>query len=225
MSKKANNNNLSKEQQKQINSAVSKAKGDKKQMSAQDSIPFQRMFKDGICRVTDNFYSKTVKFLDINYQLNNNEDKNAIFDAWCDFLNYFDSSVKFQLSFMNMTGAKETYSENISIPVRGDMFDGIAIEYQTFLRDQLAKGNNGLIKTKYLTFGIEAESLKIAKPRLERIESDILTNFKKMGVVAEPINGYERLKLMHGMFIWMKKSRSVFRGMILFLRVFPLRTT
>ena len=112
MSKKANNNNLSKEQQKQINSAVSKAKGDKKQMSAQDSIPFQRMFKDGICRVTDNFYSKTVKFLDINYQLNNNEDKNAIFDAWCDFLNYFDSSVKFQLSFMNMTGAKETYSEN-----------------------------------------------------------------------------------------------------------------
>ncbi len=200
MSKKANNNNLSKEQQKQINSAVSKAKGDKKQMSAQDSIPFQRMFKDGICRVTDNFYSKTVKFLDINYQLNNNEDKNAIFDAWCDFLNYFDSSVKFQLSFMNMTGAKETYSENISIPVRGDMFDGIAIEYQTFLRDQLAKGNNGLIKTKFLTFGIEAESLKIAKPRLERIESDILTNFKKMGVVAEPINGYERLKLMHGMF-------------------------
>ena len=200
MSKKANNNNLSKEQQKQINSAVAKAKGDKKQMSAQDSIPFQRMFKDGICRITDNFYSKTVKFLDINYQLNNNEDKNAIFDAWCDFLNYFDSSVKFQLSFMNMTGAKETYSENISIPVRGDMFDGIAIEYQTFLRDQLAKGNNGLIKTKYLTFGIEAESLKIAKPRLERIESDILTNFKKMGVVAEPINGYERLKLMHGMF-------------------------
>ena len=200
MSKKANNNNLSKEQQKQINSAVAKAKGDKKQMSAQDSIPFQRMFKDGICRVTDNFYSKTVKFLDINYQLNNNEDKNAIFDAWCDFLNYFDSSVKFQLSFMNMTGAKETYSENISIPVRGDMFDDIAIEYQTFLRDQLAKGNNGLIKTKYLTFGIEAESLKIAKPRLERIESDILTNFKKMGVVAEPINGYERLKLMHGMF-------------------------
>ena len=202
MSKKANNNSLSKEQQKQINSAVLKAKGkdNKKQMSAQDSIPFQRMFKDGICRVTDNFYSKTVKFLDINYQLNNNEDKNAIFDAWCDFLNYFDSSVKFQLSFMNMSGAKETYSKNISIPVRGDMFDGIAIEYQSFLRDQLAKGNNGLIKTKYLTFGIEAESLKIAKPRLERLEGDILTNFKKMGVVAEPINGYERLELMHGMF-------------------------
>jgi type IV secretory pathway VirB4 component len=192
---------MTKEQQKQIDAAVAKAKGkDKKQMSAQDSIPFQRMFKDGICRVTDNYYTKTVKFLDINYQLNNNEDKNAIFDSWCDFLNYFDSSVKFQLSFINLTGAKEVYSDNITIPVRGDMFDGIAVEYQNFLREQLAKGNNGIVKTKYLSFGIEAPSIKQAKPRLERLEADIITNFKKLGVIATPVNGRERLKIMHGMF-------------------------
>ena len=195
------NRKMTKEQQKQIDAAVARAKHkDKKQMSAQDSIPFQRMFKDGICRVTDNYYTKTVKFLDINYQLNSNEDKNAIFDSWCDFLNYFDSSVKFQLSFINLTGAKEIYSDNITIPVRGDMFDGIAIEYQNFLREQLAKGNNGIIKTKYLSFGIEAASLKQAKPRLERIESDIINNFKKLGVIATPVNGRERLKIMHGMF-------------------------
>lgn len=195
------NRKMSKEQQKQIEAAVAKAKGkDKKQMSAQDSIPFQRMFKDGICRVTDNYYTKTVKFLDINYQLNNNEDKNAIFDSWCDFLNYFDSSVKFQLSFINLTGAKEVYSDNITIPVRGDMFDGIAVEYQNFLREQLAKGNNGIVKTKYLSFGIEAPSIKQAKPRLERLEADIITNFKKLGVIATPVNGRERLKIMHGMF-------------------------
>ena len=195
------NRKMTKEQQKQIDAAVAKAKGkDKKQMSAQDSIPFQRMFKDGICRVTDNYYTKTVKFLDINYQLNNNEDKNAIFDSWCDFLNYFDSSVKFQLSFINLTGAKEVYSDNITIPVRGDMFDGIAVEYQNFLREQLAKGNNGIVKTKYLSFGIEAPSIKQAKPRLERLEADIITNFKKLGVIASPVNGRERLKIMHGMF-------------------------
>ncbi len=195
------NRKMTKEQQKQIDAAVAKAKGkDKKQMSAQDSIPFQRMFKDGICRVTDNYYTKTVKFLDINYQLNNNEDKNAIFDSWCDFLNYFDSSVKFQLSFINLTGAKEVYSDNITIPVRGDMFDGIAVEYQNFLREQLAKGNNGIVKTKYLSFGIESPSIKQAKPRLERLEADIITNFKKLGVIATPVNGRERLKIMHGMF-------------------------
>ena len=67
------------------------------------------------------------------------------------------------------------------------------------LRDQLAKGNNGLIKTKYLTFGIEADGMKTAKPRLERIETDVLNNFKRLGVAAEPLNGTERLRLLHDM--------------------------
>ena len=60
------------------------------------------MFPDGICRVTDTFYTKTVQYQDINYQLSQNEDKTAIFEGWCDFLNYFDSSIKFQLSFLNL---------------------------------------------------------------------------------------------------------------------------
>jgi len=68
------------------------------------------------------------------------------------------------------------------------------------LRSQLARGNNGLIKTKYLTFGIEAENLKTGKPRLERIETDILNNFKRLGVSAKPLNGKERLEIMHQMF-------------------------
>lgn len=57
------------------------------------------MWPDGVCRVTGSFYTKTVQFQDINYQLSQNEDKSAIFDAWCDFLNYFDSSIRFQFSF------------------------------------------------------------------------------------------------------------------------------
>ena len=158
------------------------------------------MFPDGICRVTDSYYTKTVQFQDINYQLNQNEDKTAIFDSWCDFLNYFDSSVKFQLSFINMSANKDSYSKRISIPLRGDEDDSIRSEYTGMLRNQLAKGNNGLIKTKYLTFGIEANTLKAAKPRLDRIETDILNNFKRLGVKADSMNGMERLGVMHGLF-------------------------
>ena len=65
------------------------------------------------------------------------------------------------------------------------------------LQNQLARGNNGLIKTKYLTFGVEADNLRAAKPRLERIETDLLNNFKRLGVVAAPLNGFERLHVMH----------------------------
>ena len=185
---------------RQIEAAIANAKRqDKRHKSAQDSIPFQRMFPDGICRVTDTYYTKTIQFQDINYQLSQNEDKTAIFDGWCDFLNYFDASVHFQLTFLNMAANKDTYGTQITIPLRGDEDDAIRTEYTQMLRDQLAKGNNGLIKTKYLTFGIEADGMKTAKPRLERIETDVLNNFKRLGVAAEPLNGTERLRLLHDM--------------------------
>ena len=192
---------LTRAEKKQIQAAIARAKNqDKKKKSAQDSIPFERMWQDGICRVKPGYFTKTIQFQDINYQLNQNEDKTAIFESWCDFLNYFDSSVKFQLSFMNLAANKDTYGNNIEITPQGDDFDGIRIEYTDMLRSQLARGNNGLIKTKYLTFGIEAANVKEAKPRLDRIETDILNNFKRLGVAAEPLNGKDRLALMHGMF-------------------------
>ena len=185
---------------RQIEAAIANAKRqDKRHKSAQDSIPFQRMFPDGICRVTDTYYTKTIQFQDINYQLSQDEDKTAIFDGWCDFLNYFDASVHFQLTFLNMAANKDTYGTQITIPLRGDEDDAIRTEYTQMLRDQLAKGNNGLIKTKYLTFGIEADGMKTAKPRLERIETDVLNNFKRLGVAAEPLNGTDRLRLLHDM--------------------------
>ena len=101
---------LTRAEKRQIEAAIARAKKqDKKKKSAQDSIPFERMFPDGICRVNPGYFTKTIQFQDINYQLSQNEDKTAIFEGWCDFLNYFDSSVKFQLSFMNMAANKDTY--------------------------------------------------------------------------------------------------------------------
>ena len=107
--------------------------------------------------------------------------------------------MRFQLSFVNMSANKDNYARYITISPQGDDFDSIRLEYTQMLQNQLARGNNGLIKTKYLTFGVEADGLKAAKPRLERIETDILNNFKRLGVAAEPMNGTERLRLLHGM--------------------------
>ena len=158
------------------------------------------MWPDGICRVTDTFYTKTIEYQDINYQLSQNEDKTAIFEGWCDFLNYFDSSIQFQLSFLNLAASRSSFSKSITIPPQGDGFDHIRAEYTEMLQNQLAKGNNGLVKTKYLTFGIDAENVRAAKPRLERIETDVINNFKRLGVACEPMDGKGRLRLMHDIF-------------------------
>lgn len=179
-----------------MQAAISKAKRtDKKEKSSQDSIPYLLMRPDGICQVTRNHYTKTIQFRDINYQLSDNEDKQAIFDSWCDFLNYFDSSVSFQLSFINLTGLRGAALR--TIPVRTDRFESIQRELSGVIQNQQEKGNNGIVKTKYLTFGIDADSVRSAKPRLERIETDILNNFKKLGVSAQVLTGKERLKVCH----------------------------
>ena len=95
--------NLTKREQKQVEEIIRKARQDDGiPRTAQQSIPFQRMFPDGICRVTDRYYTKTIQYQDINYQLAQEEDKKAIFEEWCSFLNFFDSSIHFQLSFVNM---------------------------------------------------------------------------------------------------------------------------
>ena len=190
--------NLTKEEQKQVREIVEKARRtDKVPHTAQESIPFDRMFQDGICRVGQDYYTKTIQFADINYQLALQEDKTEIFEEWCSFLNFFDSSVHFELSFMNMATDAEAFSRSIAIPHQKDGFNGVRDEYSTMLFRQMEAGNNGLTKTKFLTFGIHADSMKTAKPRLIHIETDILNNFKRLGVIAKTLNGKERLELMH----------------------------
>ncbi len=192
---------LTKEQQLQIKQVVDRASNSSDvPRTAQKSIPFERMFPDGICRVGANYYTKTIQFQDINYQLAQQEDKTEIFEEWCAFLNFFDSSVHFELSFMNMATDAESFERSIAIPHRKDDFNGVRDEYSSMLFHQMEAGNNGLTKTKYLTFGIHADSMKTAKPRLIHIEMDLLNNFKRLGVSAHTLNGTERLELMHRQF-------------------------
>ena len=191
---------LTRAEKKQIAEIIRQAKGDGKAHTAQQTIPYIQMYPDGICKVTGRKYSKTVAFEDINYQLAQADDKTAIFENWCDFLNYFDASVSVQLSFINQGTQRGEAEKAVNIPAQEDAFNSIRTEYRDMLKNQLAKGNNGLVKAKYITFAIEADSLGAAKSRLARIETDVLNNFKLLGVSARPMTGYERLKMLHGIF-------------------------
>ena len=140
--------------------------------SAQQTIPYVEMCRDGICKVNSRLYTKTIRFNDINYQLAQNEDKTAIFENWCDFLNYFDSSIFVQFSFINQRTSISEFKKQTQHPrSRMTSSNDIRSEYSEMLQNQLTKGNNGLIKRKYITFGIEADSLRMAKAKLDRIEN------------------------------------------------------
>lgn len=81
--------------------------------SAQQTLPYRRILPDGICQVDNKKYTKTIRFYDINYLLAQNEDKSLIFENYCNFLNYFDSSINFQLSFINQSGNTESFIDSI----------------------------------------------------------------------------------------------------------------
>ena len=195
-----NRRKLTRAEKKEIAALIRAAKGDGKAHTAQQTIPYLAMYPDGICKVTEKKYSKSIAYDDINYQLAQADDKTAIFENWCDFLNYFDATVSVQLSFINRGTRSGSAKEVVAIPAQNDAFNSIRTEYADMLKHQLAKGNNGFVKSKYITFSVEADNLNAAKARLARIETDILNNFKVLGAAARPMTGYERLEALHSVF-------------------------
>lgn len=137
---------LTRAEKKQIAEIIRQAKGDGKAHTAQQTIPYIQMYPDGICKVTGRKYSKTVAFEDINYQLAQADDKTAIFENWCDFLNYFDASVSVQLSFINQGTQRGEAEKAVNIPSQEDAFNSIRTEYRDMLKTSLQRATTGLSK-------------------------------------------------------------------------------
>ena len=181
---------------------MSKAKKQKngnkhRALSAQQTIPYIAMHPDGICQIPDGLYTKTLEYEDINYAVASTEDQTAIISGWSACLNYFDSSLPFQLSFVNRR-SRNANRYKVNIPAQEDDFNSIRGEYVEMLKGQIAKSNNGIERYKYITFGLPAEGATEARPRLGRVEADVMGNLKRLGVQSRPLDGRDRLAVLHG---------------------------
>ena len=174
-----------------------KAANRKAVLSAQQTIPYLVMHPDGVCQLPGGLYTKTVEYEDINYSVASTEDQTAIFGGWSAFLNYFDTSLPFQLSFINRRSRSRS-KYKVNIPPAQDDFDSIRAEFTGMLKNQIAKSNNGIERSKYITFGLPADGIAEARPRLERVEADVTGNLKRLGVPSVPTDGQARLALLHG---------------------------
>ena len=168
--------------------------------TAQKTITFKKMFRDGICQVTHNLYTKMVEFYDINYDLLEVEDQGDILEEYSKLINYFDPSIKFELFLFNRQVNEQALAEQFDIPLQDDDFDDIREEYTQMLKHQSAKGNNGIIKSKYLIFGVESTGYKEAKNKLNNIEKDVIRNLNNIGTNARSLDGKERLRILHEYF-------------------------
>lgn len=190
---------LSRAEKKQLAQIRARAQRPKYPQTAQQTIPYLQMYPDGVCRVTENRYSRTVRYYDINYRQAQKSDQQAIFSGWGGVLNIFQPDVHVQYSFINNQMSEAEFEKALIIPPEGDDLDEGREEMSKVLLSQVGKGNNAQQRSKYVTFSVEADGLKSARLRLEHIELQLLGHLKRLGVQAETLDGTERLQIMHGM--------------------------
>ena len=195
--KKAPKRKLTRSERKQIEAIIQQAKGDGKPHTVQDSIPFRNIYPDGLCRLDNMTFSKTIEYEDVNYRLAGPDDQRDIFERLCDFYNGYDPSIGVQMTLCSRPETAQT--DRFGMAAHGDDLDDLRKEAADILQKQYEKGSNGYVKSKYVTLTIEAENIQSARARFSRIEADTLNRFKVMGAGARVLNGKQRLELLHGL--------------------------
>ena len=188
---------LTRQERKQIEAVIRQAKGDGKNHTVQASLPFRNMHPDGLCRMDERHFSKTIAYADVSYRLAGPDDQRDIFERLCDFYNGYDPSIGVQMTLSS--SHKAGGGDLFRMAAQGDELDGIRAEASGILQTQYERGSNGYVKSKYVTLTIEAESIQAARARFSRIEADTLNRFKVMGAAAKVLDGKERLALLHGL--------------------------
>ncbi len=189
---------LTKEEKKILSARMAEIRSEKGgKNTVQNTIPFLCMYQDGVCQVSENFFSLTVQFFDANYSIAEFDEQNNIFSKYCDVINLFDNTIRFQLTFENQNRSKAKLVKTVQIPEQDDDFNSIRKEYSEMLTDKLLKGSNGQSARKFLTFGIESTSYKAARAKLISIKNDVIKGFKAFGVEAEMLDGKQRLEALY----------------------------
>ncbi len=192
---------LTRAQKKKLEELTRQAKADGRHPnSAQKTIPYLSMYKDGLCRVTENYYTMSLLFDDMNYDLEDEAEQLGIFGGWCSFYSYFDCAVHVQMTGINSENDPEAFARALAVLERNEAYRALCAEYVQLLQTQYMRSNNGQTRIKLMTFGIESESVKGARSRLTRIGLDMQGNFKKIGVESVLMDGKERLSLLHALF-------------------------
>lgn len=187
---------LSPADKRRVEKAVRRAKREGKiARTAQQTIPYEEMYQDGVCRITSRLFSKSVMCEDINYAEASDDEKAVLFELYCKLVNYFGPSVGFELSVVCCPADMVEYRQMLAIAPQGDAFDEIRKEYSDMLVGQVAKSRYE--RRICLTYTIEADSVKQARSRLGQIDSDVVGHFRALMVTARPMDGYERLALLH----------------------------
>lgn len=163
--------------------------------TTQDVISVDTVYKDGIFKI-GNRYTKSYRFLDINYAIASKEEKTGLFLDYGDLLNSFDSSVMVKITVNNHKIDLHKFKEDILIPFKEDGLDEYRKEYNEMLLDKL-KESDDIVQEKYLTLTVFKNNVEEARSYFSRIGTELSSHFAKLGSRCIELNLEERLKILH----------------------------
>lgn len=181
------------------NSAQSEKQIKKKRapQKASDCLGFLAMYENGICEIEPGLYSMTLKFSDVNYQIARREEQANIFTRYCELLNYCDPDMHLQINLVTQHMDKERFEQDMFFQMRQDEIDEYRHEMNKVIADKAMQGQNGLVREKFVTITVKADSYDNAAQQLARRAADLKGSFKGLHSDATTLSGKQRLALLN----------------------------
>lgn len=162
----------------------------------QDIIPVKAIYEDGLFLVGKNKYSKSFKFLDINYAVASREDKEAMFLEYSELLNSLDTGSTAKITINNRRINKLDFEKTILLKDAGDNLDRFRKEYNAMLNSQ-SKTANEIVQEKILTISVYKKTKEEARSYFSRIGADLSNHFSALGSKCIELDAKERLRIAH----------------------------
>ncbi len=163
--------------------------------NAQDIVGVDTVYKDGIFKIGNRF-SKSYRFLDVNYSIASKEQKTNLFLDYGELLNSLDSSTVTKISINNRKIDLKQFKEDILIPMQNDKIDVYRKEYNEMLLEKIAESDD-IMQEKYITITVFRNKVEDARSFFSRCSSELNSHFAKLGSSCCELNAYERLKILH----------------------------
>lgn len=164
--------------------------------SVQQVIPIQAIWADGVFQVGRNKFTRTYKFMDINYAVASREDQEAMFLEYSELLNSFDSGATTKITINNRRLNRQDFEKAILIPMREDGLDVYREEYNEMLLEK-ATGSNRMVQEKYVTVSVYKKTVEEARNYFTRVGTDLMSHFARLGSKCVELDATERLRALH----------------------------
>lgn len=146
-----------------------------------------------------NKYSKSYRFLDINYSIASKEEKMDLFLNYEELLNSFDSSMMVKITINNRKIDLKQFKEDILIPMRNDDIDFYRKEYNEMLLDKLSESDD-IVQKKYITITIFRNNETEARTFFSRLTTELNAHFFKLGSGCIELDMQDHLKILHNFY-------------------------